>query len=131
MACVAALGRSGLCGSPADDRAHRCCGWLPSPDLLHAQPRHSRHCAATLPPYRPTPTTCCRAVKSPNILLTATGTAKLADCGFSKIKHDGFLSTVSLVGTCECWSACQLTAVCQTSWLRFDGGYLPAGLPAS
>lgn len=47
-----------------------------------------------LPPVAP-------AVKSPNILLTASGTAKLADCGFSKTKHDSVLSSVSSVGTCE------------------------------
>lgn len=41
------------------------------------------------------------AVKSPNILLTASGTAKLQDCGFSKTKHDSILSSVAALGTCE------------------------------
>ncbi|KAI7838770.1 hypothetical protein COHA_007387 [Chlorella ohadii] len=46
-------------------------------------------------------------IKSPNILLTASGTAKLADVGFSKTKPNTYLSTVSLVGTFA-WAAPEL-----------------------
>ena len=72
--------------------------------------------AASSHPFQPPRLPPKRAVKSPNILLTASGTAKLADVGFSKSKPNTFLSTVSLVGTCElggrgppacvsCWQA--------------------------
>ena len=38
-------------------------------------------------------------LKSPNILLTSVGTAKLADVGVSRLREGTFLSDLPLVGT--------------------------------
>ena len=85
---------------------------LPCPRPLLPTPQTT---AATMaaPPLRAPPSNlrrppACssRAVKSANILLTASGAAKLADCGFSKTRHGSFLSSVSLIGTCESPRAC-------------------------
>lgn len=99
----------------------RCCTLLPSAALwLVTRPQQPRPCVASLhalhllqlekqgipAPLDHHPPACAPpAVKSPNILLTASGTAKLADVGFSKTKPNTYLSTVSLVGTCECSEA--------------------------
>ena len=38
-------------------------------------------------------------IKSSNVLLTASGTAKLGDVAFSRVQHNTYLSDLPLVGT--------------------------------
>jgi len=74
------------------------------PARLHYLPAPPACLPACLP-YLPSFSACLPSflspqdIKSANILLTATGTAKLADVGFAKQKQNTFLSDVPLVGT--------------------------------
>ena len=67
---------------------------------IRARPRPCQPVAAPLP-VCPAPAALLLPLpqKSNNVLLTASGTAKLADCAFSRDLKNTFLSELPLVGT--------------------------------